>query len=276
VLGGKLAVDGRNIREYSRIKLSERVGYISTEIVKVSNMKVYDLVSLGRFPYTNWLGRIKAADHKMIIDAIQKTGMGDFRERPVTELSDGERQKAMIAMVLAQDAKIMVLDEPTAFLDISSKFEIIHLMHELTTGRDKTIIFSTHDLSVALGQADRIWVLQKEGLSEGAPEDLILKGTFAALFDDTKVKFNTHDGTFNIRNVGKGTIIVKGEGEKKFWTEKALIRAGYAIDDQQSSIEVEVPSGLNSGWICKIPGSICEFSSIYDLVSWIRERKFTS
>jgi iron complex transport system ATP-binding protein len=83
-------------------------------------MKVYDLVSLGRFPYTNWLGRINSADHNIIIESLVKTGMEDFRHRPVTELSDGERQRAMIAMVLAQDAKIMVMDEPTAFLDISS------------------------------------------------------------------------------------------------------------------------------------------------------------
>jgi len=274
-LGGELAVDGRNIREYSRIQLSGRVGYISTEIVKVSNMRVYDLVSLGRFPYTNWLGRINLADHKIIMEAITKTGMTDYKDRPVTELSDGERQRAMIAMVLAQDAKIMVLDEPTAFLDISSKFEIIHLMHELTTSRYKTIIFSTHDLSMALSQADKIWVLKETGLSEGAPEDLMLEGTFNTLFDDANVKFNILDGTFNIRNVERGSIIVKGEGERKFWTEKALIRAGYAIGGQQSAIEVEVPALPDSNWICRTPWSINEFNSIYGLVSWIREKRFT-
>jgi iron complex transport system ATP-binding protein len=270
LLGGDLSIDGRDIKEYSRIQLSEKVGYISTEIIKVSNMTVYDLVSLGRFPYTNWLGIISSADRKIIMESLVKTGMGDFLGRPVTELSDGERQRAMIAMVLAQDAKIMVMDEPTAFLDISSKFEIIHLMHELTTGRDKAIIFSTHDLSMALSQADKIWVLKENGLFEGAPEDLMLEGTFNTLFDDSKVKFNNLDGSFNIRNIEKGSIIVKGEGEKKYWTGKALVRAGYTVADSGSLTEVEVPSEMNSTWKFHSPGISEEFNTLYELVGYIR------
>jgi iron complex transport system ATP-binding protein len=270
LLGGDLSIDCKNIKGYSRIQLSEKVGYISTEIIKVSNMKVYDLVSLGRFPYTNWLGTINSSDHSIIIESLVKTGMKDFRDRPVTELSDGERQRAMIAMVLAQDAKIMVMDEPTAFLDISSKFEIINLMHELTTGRDKTIIFSTHDLSTALSQADKIWVLKENGLFEGAPEDLMLQGIFNTLFDDTKVKFNTRDGSFNIRNIEKGKITVKGEGEKKYWTAKALVRAGYSVTDSGSDAEVEAPSKMNSAWKYRTPYIHKEFSTIYELVKYIR------
>jgi iron complex transport system ATP-binding protein len=128
---------------------------------------------------------------------------------------------------------------------------------------------------MALSQADKIWVLKETGLSEGAPEDLMLEGTFNTLFDDANVKFNILDGTFNIRNVERGSIIVKGEGERKFWTEKALIRAGYAIGGQQSAIEVEVPALPDSNWICRTPWSINEFNSIYGLVSWIREKRFT-
>ncbi len=270
LLGGDLSIDGRDIKEFSRIQLSEKVGYISTEIIKVSNMKVYDLVSLGRFPYTNWLGTINSSDHNIIIESLVKTGMEDFRDRPITELSDGERQRAMIAMVLAQDAKVMVMDEPTAFLDISSKFEIIQLMHELTYGRDKTIIFSTHDLSTALSQADKIWVLKETGLFEGAPEDLMLQGIFNTLFDDTKVKFNTHDGSFNIRNVEKGRITVNGEGEKKYWTAKALARAGYNVTDSGSDAEVEAPSEMNPKWKFRTPSIHKEFTTIYELVKYIR------
>jgi iron complex transport system ATP-binding protein len=270
LIEGELSVDGKSIKEYSRIQLSEKVGYISTEIVKVSNMKVYDLVSLGRYPYTNWLGSITRADHDIISESLIKTGMDGFSERHVTEISDGERQRAMIAMVLAQDAELMVMDEPTAFLDISSKFEIIHLMHELTTRRDKTIIFSTHDLSTALSHADKIWVLKETGLFEGAPEDLMLEGTFNTLFDNSKVKFNAIDGSFNIRNVEKGQITVIGEGEKKYWTEKALIRAGYIIADSGSSIVVESPSEQNPLWKCHKPDSFKEFNDIYDLLEFIR------
>lgn len=269
-LAGELTIDDKSIAEFSRMELSARIGYISTEIIRVSNMKVYDLVSLGRFPHTNWLGRIDRSDHEVIIDSIAKTGMTDFRERPVTELSDGERQRAMIAMVLAQDAGIMLMDEPTAFLDLSSKFEIIHLLHELTRSRDKTIIFSTHDLGTAVSQADKIWLLKEDGLAEGAPEDLMLDGSFKTLFDETKVKFDSRDGSFSFRNVEKGRICVRGEGEVKQWTEKALSRVGYAVVEEDSAAEVEVPSQLNSRWKCKLPGYSIEFESIYDLISWIR------
>ena len=276
LLAGELTIDGKSIAEYSRVLLSAKIGYISTEIIKVSNMKVYDLVSLGRFPYTNWLGRIDTADHNVIMEAISKTGMSEFRNRPIAELSDGERQRAMIAMVLAQDAGIMIMDEPTAFLDISSKFEIIQLMHELTRSRDKTVIFSTHDLTMAVSQADKIWLLKEQGLIEGAPEDLMLEGSFKTLFDDKKVQFNSNDGSFTIRNDEKGKIIVRGEGEKKYWTKKALLRAGYEVVVSESTVEIEVPSPVNSNWKCNTPGFCQEFDSIYELVNWIRDNNFIS
>lgn len=269
-LAGELTIDGKSIAEFSRMGLSAMIGYISTEIIRVSNMKVYDLVSLGRFPHTNWLGRIDRSDHEVIIDSIGKTGMSEFSDRPVTELSDGERQRAMIAMVLAQDAGIMLMDEPTAFLDLSSKFEIIHLLHELTRSRDKTIIFSTHDLSTAVSQADKIWLLKEDGLAEGAPEDLMLDGSFKSLFDESKVKFNSRDGSFSFRNDEKGSIFVRGKGELKQWTEKALSRAGYAIVETNPAAEVEVPGQLNSRWKYKVARYSLEFGSIYDLISWIR------
>lgn len=276
LITGKLTIDGKNIVGFSRLQLSAKIGYISTEIIKVTNMKVYDLVSLGRFPHTNWLGRIDVADHNMIMEAISKTGMTEFSYRPVTELSDGERQRAMIAMVLAQDAGIMIMDEPTAFLDISSKYEIIHLMNELTRSRDKTIIFSTHDLATAVSQADKIWLLKEQGLTEGAPEDLMLEGSFDTLFDSKKVEFNSNDGSFTIRNEEKGRIIVRGDGRKKYWTEKALIRAGYGIVDSKPAVEVEVPSSSNSTWKCGIQGLSGEFDSVYGLVNWIRNNNPTS
>jgi iron complex transport system ATP-binding protein len=276
LITGKLTIDGKNIIDFSRLQLSAKIGYISTEIVKVSNMKVYDLVSLGRFPHTNWLGRIEVADHNMIMEAISKTGMTEFSYRPVTELSDGERQRAMIAMVLAQDAGIMIMDEPTAFLDISSKFEIIHLMNELTRNRNKTVIFSTHDLATAVSQADKIWLLKEQGLTEGAPEDLMLEGSFETLFDSKKVDFNSNDGSFTIRNEEKGRIIVRGDGIKKYWTEKALIRAGYGIVDSEPTVEVEVPSSSDLTWKCRMQGLSEEFDSVYGLVNWIRDKKLTS
>ncbi|MGB8490102.1 MAG: ABC transporter ATP-binding protein [Bacteroidales bacterium] len=272
VLSGNLRILGRDISEYSRIKLSSTIGYISTEIVKVSNMKVYDLVALGRFPHTGWLGRIGSADNEAIMSALERTGISAFSDKPVTEISDGERQRAMIAMVLAQDASVMVMDEPTAFLDIGNRFGIINLMHELTHLRNKSIIFSTHDLNIALNQADKIWLLLEDALIGGAPEDIMLSGAFRSLFDSTKIEFNPRDGTFTQRGKETGTAIVEGEGEKKYWTERAVMRAGLRITDTDPDVRIIAPGAPDGQWKCHLGDSVGEFSSVYELVGWIRSR----
>lgn len=275
-LSGHLNVEGTDITTYSRKGLSSKVGYISTEIVRVSNMRVYDLVSLGRFPHTNWMGRIDAADREFIASALIMTGMTGFSERPVTELSDGERQRAMIAMVLAQDAGIMIMDEPTAFLDITGRYGIIHLLHELTRERRKTIVFSTHDLLMAIRLSDKIWLLNGNGLIEGAPEDLMLAGSFNTLFDDTKVIFDPVKGTVSFRKPETGKINIKGEGAEKYWTEQAVVRAGFSVSDSPAGIEVEVTASPAPQWICRSASGRFSFDTVYEMVRWIREQEATS
>jgi cobalamin transport system ATP-binding protein len=269
VLGGNIEIEGRNIIEYSRIQLSSRVGYISTEPVRVSNMKVYDLVSLGRYPHTDWFGKIEESDHKVILDALAKTGLSEFSRRNINEISDGERQRALIAMVLAQDADIMVMDEPTAFLDISNRIEIMHLLHRLTRERKKTIAFSTHDFSTAISQSDKIWMIRDDGLLEGAPEDIMLSGAFRSLFDETKVGYNPNDGSFTIRHQEKGPVSVRGEGELRYWTEKAVTRAGYYVDAGKGIFEIDAPLKPDQKWVCRKKNESREFGNIYDLMAWI-------
>jgi iron complex transport system ATP-binding protein len=198
--GGEVLFGDKNIGSFSRLELAQIVGYISTENAKVSNLNVYDLVALGRFPYTNWMGNIDTESHNMIIYALEMTGMSEFRERFVSELSDGERQRAMIARILAQDTGIMVMDEPMAFLDIGNKYDIISLLHLLSHHNTKTIIFSTHDLEMAISQADKIWLILENKLIEGAPEDLMIAGVFEHLFESPSVQFNSDKGTFSFRS----------------------------------------------------------------------------
>ena len=227
-LGGEIYYDGKNIKDYSRINLAQKVGYISTEIVRVSNMSVYDLVALGRFPHTNWIGKIEMKDHEVIMDAIEKTSMGPFCRKYISELSDGERQKAMIARILAQDTGIMIMDEPTAFLDIAGKYEILHLMHMLSGKSGKTIIFSTHDLQMAINQSDKIWLILDKKLVEGAPEDLIIAGAFDHLFDTSSVSLIPKKEHFLSRPKKRELCmwrvrVIKSTGPKRQSTELALL-----------------------------------------------------
>jgi len=195
VLGGDILINGRNISEYKKPEMARICGYISTEVIKVDNMRVWDLVALGRFPHTNWLGSMNHDDRIAVEDSLQMTGLTSLRNRNIAEISDGERQKAMIARVLAQDTDLIIMDEPTAFLDIAGKYEIISLLKKLAA-KGKTIILSTHDFNIALNHADKIWLLLDDRLAKGTPHDLLAAGEFEHLFRSPSVKFNSGDRSF--------------------------------------------------------------------------------
>jgi len=268
-LGGNIYYQNREFSEYSRMELARKVGYISTEIIKVTNMSVYDLVSLGRFPHTNWTGKVESDDQEVIYDAIEKTSMTSFAHKFISELSDGERQKAMIARLLAQDTAIMVMDEPTAFLDVASKYEIMHLLHTLSNEAGKTIVYSTHDLQIATGQSDRIWLLLDDQLVEGAPEDLMLSGAFEHLFNSSSVLFNSKDGTFSFRGEVRGSIYVEGSGNRRKWTEKAIKRSGFRVSQEMTDPYIIVSSDSKLSWKLVSDNTPKEFSSIYELIEEI-------
>ncbi len=264
-LGGKILYEGKDISEYSRMELARKAGFISTEIVRATNMNVYDLVALGRYPYTNWSGRIDQENHDKILEAISNTGMTSFSSRFIGELSDGERQRAMIARILAQDTGLMVMDEPTAFLDIGSKFEILYLLHNLVKTSGKTIIFSTHDLQMALSQADKIWLLKDTGLVEGAPEDLMIQGEFDHIFDSSPARYNSDHGTFTLLGSKQSAIYIEGEGIFRHWTEKAVNRSGFSVSKKKTEPYIIVPSGNYKYWYLVKGDTTSEFKTVYDL-----------
>lgn len=269
-ISGTVYINEKNLNEYSRIEIAKNIGYISTEIIKVGNMSVYDLVALGRFPYTNWMGKISNKDHEIITDSIEKVGMLDFSNKYITELSDGERQRIMVARVLAQDTGLLVMDEPTAFLDIRNKFEIVHLMHTLTRERGKTVIFSTHDLQTAINEADKIWLVLENGIIEGAPEDLILNGSFNFLFNDSQLKFDETDGTFVRNKDHRKTIFLEGEGLSRLWTERALNRIGYVISESATYQRIKVLHKDNTIiWKLSVNDEVSDFNSVYELMNYI-------
>jgi iron complex transport system ATP-binding protein len=269
-LGGNIVINGRNIRSFTRLELARETGYISTESVKVSNMTVYDLVALGRFPHTNWMGNIDAANKASILYALELTSMSGFRDRFINEISDGERQKAMIARVIAQDAAIMIMDEPTAYLDAGSRFEILHLLNALAHEKGKTIIFSTHDLHAAVNQADRIWLISGNTLEEGAPEDLMSRGSFDNLFNASNGRFNPESGTFSFTSPLSGTVYVEGKMPEKIWIEKALRRLGFAVTEVITDPFIRIETGDKEKYKLISGSSTKNAESIYDLVNLLK------
>lgn len=153
-LSGRVLVDGKDISRLPPRALASTVGFVSTERVRIVNLRVRDVVALGRTPYTDWLGNQGERDRAAVQEALVLVGMEGFAAKPMETLSDGEAQRAMIARVLAQDTPVILLDEPTAFLDFYARREVCELLARLARERGKTIIFSSHDLALAREFAD--------------------------------------------------------------------------------------------------------------------------
>ena len=232
-LFGDVRIKEKSVNAYRESELALTMSFVSTEIIRVPNLTVFDLVSLGRYPYTNWFGKLMDEDRHIVEEAIRAVGLQGYENRAVNYISDGERQKAMIARTLAQDTDVIVLDEPTAFLDMANKYEIVHILHQLARDKGKTVLYSTHDLTTAIAESDRIWLMQDRSVDQGAPEDLILNGSFSSLFKNDQLYFDPEKGDFRIRKHPDRKATVTGNGIAVEWTKKAVERNGYEVVDIQ-------------------------------------------
>lgn len=174
-VSGEIILLGKPLRSYGERALSTIIGVVLTEKTNLQNMTVEELVGMGRSPYTGFWGRLSGEDRRKVGESLERVGITGLRGRMVQTLSDGERQKVMIAKALAQETPVIFLDEPTAFLDYPSKVEILRLLGRLSRDFGKTIFLSTHDLELALRVADRVWLMSKPGrLQTGSPENLVI------------------------------------------------------------------------------------------------------
>ena len=179
-------------------QLSRIVGVVLTEKLHVRNMTVYELVALGRSPYTDFWGRLSAEDKAQVDKALTLVGIEALRNRMVQTLSDGERQKVMIAKTLAQQTPVIYLDEPTAFLDFPSKVEMMQLLRRLAHDEEKTVFLSTHDVELSLQMADRLWLMEPDGLSVGTPQELAANGVLSRFIERDGIRFDAATLTIHI------------------------------------------------------------------------------
>ncbi len=196
---GRITIQGEDINSLSRKEIAARIAFVSTEDVRVQNLHVWDVVSLGRAPYTNWVGRLTQEDEEVVRRSLALVGMSGFEEASMDSLSDGERQRVMIARALAQDTPIILLDEPTAFLDLPNKYEVCLLLKKLAHREGKCIIFSTHDLSIAIEICDTIAMIEGGKFHHGTAEMLIGSGQMQQLFDSTQIEFDAERGGVRLK-----------------------------------------------------------------------------
>jgi iron complex transport system ATP-binding protein len=277
-LDGDVFLDGRRVETISNREMSLLTSIVLTERISVSNMTVFDLVSLGRTPYTGFFGRLRANDSKKIIDSIQSVGLKGFEDRLITNMSDGERQKAMIAKALVQETPLIMLDEPTAFLDLPSRIEIMHLLRKLAHERNKGILLSTHDLDLALQMADKIWLLAEgRQMETGTPEDLVLTNEFRRFFEREGILFDNDTGQFTVEKQKVKTIRLIGKGVEYKWVSRALARRGFATSDEPfSGFQIEIKSDGHQEYLLTGPsGKTHKLRSVEDLLTQLDHEETT-
>lgn len=199
-LQGTIYVDGRDVQALTRKEIASLISFVSTEEIRVTNLSVSDVVAMGRSPYTNWIGNLRPADREKVAQALRLVGMASFAEKGMDTLSDGERQRVMIARALAQDTPIILLDEPTAFLDLPNKYEICLLLRKLAHTQGKCILFSTHDLNIALELCDTIALIENGTFYYGTADTLIEENNLQRLFDGTTLVFDKRSRTVRLRD----------------------------------------------------------------------------
>jgi iron complex transport system ATP-binding protein len=275
-LAGEVLLNGDNVHRLSPRDIARQLSVVLTDRVTSALLTAYELVALGRHPFTDWTGRLTAHDHAIIRDALQAVGADDLAHRHVGELSDGERQKVMTARALAQEPRVMILDEITAFLDLPRRVEIVRILRSLAHERQRAVLLSTHDLELALRAADRIWLLAKGGaFITGTPEELVLSGAFQATFSTEGVQFDPHSGAFRLQQHTAGDVAVHGDGLTSVWTRRALERVGFRIVDPGSpsalaTVEVHTVGGATL-WQATIDGAATHHDTLDALVGAVRD-----
>lgn len=162
---GSIIIDGQNLSAISPVEKARLVSYVSTRMTRISNLKCRDIIAMGRAPYTNWIGRMSAEDIEIVEMALKITGMEKFADRTLDTMSDGETQRIMIARALAQSTPVILLDEPTSFLDLPARYELVDTLKQLTMNEGKTILFSTHELDIAMKLTDNVAILADNNLT---------------------------------------------------------------------------------------------------------------
>lgn len=229
-LGGSVHIQGQNIAQLSNAQRATLLSLVLTDNIAVENLTLYDLVATGRFPYTGWNGYLGQHDRDIVQTALKQVNLWHKAHYFINEVSDGEKQRGIIAKALAQDTPLILLDEPTAHLDLPNRVEIMLLLRRLSVNTRKTFILSTHELDLALQMADRIWLMSDHGVETGIPEDLMRTGKFQETFGSTAYRFDETDGHCKIEPLlGNLTVAIRGNGTAALWLERALLRCGIRV-----------------------------------------------
>jgi len=238
-LSGKSYVNSRNVQDISLKERARLIALVLTDRIEIEHATVRSVVAMGRHPHTNWWGNVRGDTLQFVEKALNMMHLQDKAAHLMTELSDGERQRVTIAKAFVQDTPIIILDEPTAHLDLPNRVEIMLLLHKMAHETGKTIILSTHELDMALQAADKVWLMTSGGGVEvGVPEDLVLNGKFNKAFQSDNFVFNPTNGNFSMNYKSHKQVSVEGNKMRMYWTLRALARAGYVAVEKTNPLVI--------------------------------------
>ncbi|WP_460219570.1 ABC transporter ATP-binding protein [Psychroserpens sp. MEBiC05023] len=198
-LNGNIILNGKSLGNYSGVALAKTMSLVLTEQLLSKNLSVYELIALGRQPYTNWVGNLTEKDISVINNCIEQTNISDLTHRKCYELSDGQLQKVMITRALAQDTNLIILDEPTTHLDMYHKAYILKLLQQLVKDTNKTILFSSHEIDLAIQLCNTMVVMTNNSVISNSPCQLIEQGVFETLFPEDLISFDNKTGSFKVK-----------------------------------------------------------------------------
>ena len=270
-LSGQVKILGRSLARLGRKEVAQALSLVLTERVEGGNMTVWDVVALGRYPYTNFFGKLQREDEKMVAEAIEQCHLKGMEHRLISELSDGERQRVMVARALAQDTPLILLDEPTAHLDLPSRLDLVLMLRRLAHELGKSMLVSTHELDLALSWGDRLWLMDREGkVVSDIPEALVLGGHVGRVFGTEELSYDVERGEFLVQKEDLRPICLVAEGmpsedHRVYWTMHALSRLGYKrSEDTETGLKLVVTP---TDWQIKNGEEVRSYGSLADLVS---------
>ena len=284
-LAGEVLLGGEPVAGLPVEERARRAACVFTGRMDSGWFTVFDIVAFGRYPYTDARNRLSEADRAAVVTAIESVGMYGMRSRRFGELSDGERQKALIARAIAQDCPLLVLDEPTAFLDAGARIEVFHLALRLAREEGKAVILSTHDLDLAMRYADALWLLDRASrFRSGAPESLAMSGAIGEAFDGPSLRFDAASGIFKAAEGGTRMLVsVSGEEPAASWTERLVERLGFELARPTGAggaageaapdarVSVSRAPGGRASWALAAGGREMRLSSLDELADALRE-----
>lgn len=200
-ISGTVFLNEKDIQSFNSNELAQSLSLVLTEKIPQSNLTVFELVALGRQPYTNWIGKLSDDDLKKIKQAIQLTQIEHLSDKKHYEISDGQLQKVLVARALAQDTPLIILDEPTTHLDLLHKVSMFKLLKKLASETNKCILFSTHDIDLAIQLSDEMIVMSENYVVQDEPCNLISKGIFNTLFKNENIVFDGLKGKFTVSKI---------------------------------------------------------------------------